>query len=252
MENSVINNDIAISVENVSVKFNLAMAKYDGLKEYVISLLKGQVLYQEFQALKDVSFTVKKGESLGIVGFNGSGKSTLLKVIAGILRPDKGSAKVNGTIAPLIELGAGFDANLTAKENIFFNGALRAIEKKYIEEKYDEIVDFAELHDFIDVPIKNFSSGMRARLGFATAIMFDPDVLIADEVLSTGDYKFKAKCEAKIDQIRKNGATILFVSHHASQVQKVCTNAIWLDKGKIIMEGSSSQVCQAYENHGKK
>lgn len=252
MENSVINNDIAISVENVSVKFNLAMAKYDGLKEYVISLLKGQVLYQEFQALKDVSFTVKKGESLGIVGFNGSGKSTLLKVIAGILRPDKGSAKVNGTIAPLIELGAGFDANLTAKENIFFNGALRAIEKKYIEEKYDEIVDFAELHDFIDVPIKNFSSGMRARLGFATAIMFDPDVLIADEVLSTGDYKFKAKCEAKINQIRKNGATILFVSHHASQVQKVCTNAIWLDKGKIIMEGSSSQVCQAYENHGKK
>lgn len=251
MENSVIN-DIAISVENVSVKFNLAMAKYDGLKEYVISLLKGQVLYQEFKALKDVSFTVKKGESLGIVGFNGSGKSTLLKVIAGILRPDKGSAKVYGTIAPLIELGAGFDANLTAKENIFFNGALRAIPKKKIQEKYDEIVDFAELHDFIDVPIKNFSSGMRARLGFATAIMFDPDVLIADEVLSTGDYKFKAKCEAKINQIRQNGATILFVSHSASQVQKVCTNAIWLDKGKIIMEGSSSQVCQAYENHGKK
>ena len=186
------------------------------------------------------------------MGFNGSGKSTLLKVIAGILRPDKGRAKVYGTIAPLIELGAGFDANLTAKENIFFNSALRAIPKKKIQEKYDEIVDFAELHDFIDVPIKNFSSGMRARLGFATAIMFDPDVLIADEVLSTGDYKFKAKCEAKINQIRQNGATILFVSHSASQVQKVCTNAIWLDKGKIIMEGSSSQVCQAYENHGKK
>lgn len=252
MEKNIIDENIAIKVENVSVKFNLAMAKYDGLKEYVISLLKGQVLYQEFQALKDVSFTVKKGESLGIVGFNGSGKSTLLKVIAGILSPDKGSAEVNGTIAPLIELGAGFDANLTAKENIFFNGALRAIPRDYIDEKYDEIVDFAEIHDFIDVPIKNFSSGMRARLGFATAIMFDPDVLIADEVLSTGDYRFKAKCEAKINQIRKNGATILFVSHHAKQVEQVCTDAIWLDKGKIIMQGKSKEVCQAYENRGKK
>ena len=252
MEKNIIDENIAIKVENVSVKFNLAMAKYDGLKEYIISLFKGQVLYQEFQALKDVSFTVKKGESLGIVGFNGSGKSTLLKVIAGILRPDEGSAEVYGTIAPLIELGAGFDANLTAKENIFFNGALRAIKKEYIDEKYEEIVDFAEIHDFIDVPIKNFSSGMRARLGFATAIMFDPDILIADEVLSTGDYRFKAKCEAKIEQMRKNGATILFVSHSAKQVEQVCTDAIWLDKGKIIMQGKSKEVCLAYEKHGKK
>ncbi len=242
-----LDDNIAIKVENVSVKFNLAMAKYDGLKEYMISLFKGQVLYQEFQALKDVSFTVNKGDSLGIVGFNGSGKSTLLKVIAGILRPDEGKATVNGEIAPLIELGAGFDHNLTARENIYFNGALRAINKKVIEEKYDAIVDFAEIHDFIDVPIKNFSSGMRARLGFATAIMFDPDVLIADEVLSTGDYKFKAKCEAKIDEMRKNGVTILFVSHSASQVEKVCSKAIWLDKGKIIMQGTSKEVCQAYE-----
>lgn len=252
MKDNILDNDIAIKVENVSVKFNLAMAKYDGLKEYIISLFKGQVLYQEFQALKDISFTVKKGESLGIVGFNGSGKSTLLKVIAGILRPDEGKAKVYGTVAPLIELGAGFDANLTAKENIYFNGALRAIPRKQIEEKYDEIVDFAEIHDFIDVPIKNFSSGMRARLGFATAIMFDPDVLIADEVLSTGDYKFKAKCEANIKQMRENGATILFVSHNAKQVQEVCTDAIWLDKGKIIMQGKSSEVCKAYEEYGKK
>lgn len=242
-----LDDNIAIKVENVSVKFNLAMAKYDGLKEYMISLFKGQVLYQEFQALKDVSFTVNKGDSLGIVGFNGSGKSTLLKVIAGILRPDEGKATVNGEIAPLIELGAGFDHNLTARENIYFNGALRAINKKVIEEKYDAIVDFAEIHDFIDVPIKNFSSGMRARLGFATAIMFDPDVLIADEVLSTGDYKFKAKCEAKIDEMRKNGVTILFVSHSASQVEKVCSKAIWLDKGKIIMQGTSKEVCSAYE-----
>lgn len=242
-----LDDNIAIKVENVSVKFNLAMAKYDGLKEYMISLFKGQILYQEFQALKDVSFTVNKGDSLGIVGFNGSGKSTLLKVIAGILRPDEGKATVNGEIAPLIELGAGFDHNLTARENIYFNGALRAINKKVIEEKYDAIVDFAEIHDFIDVPIKNFSSGMRARLGFATAIMFDPDVLIADEVLSTGDYKFKAKCEAKIDEMRKNGVTILFVSHSASQVEKVCSKAIWLDKGKIIMQGTSKEVCQAYE-----
>ena len=242
-----LDDNIAIKVENVSVKFNLAMAKYDGLKEYMISLFKGQVLYQEFQALKDVSFTVNKGDSLGIVGFNGSGKSTLLKVIAGILRPDEGKATVNGEIAPLIELGAGFDHNLTARENIYFNGALRAINKKVIEEKYDAIVDFAEIHDFIDVPIKNFSSGMRARLGFATAIMFDPDVLIADEVLSTGDYKFKAKCEAKIDEMRKNGVTILFVSHSASQVEKVCSKAMWLDKGKIIMQGTSKEVCQAYE-----
>lgn len=242
-----LDDNIAIKVENVSVKFNLAMAKYDGLKEYMISLFKGQVLYQEFQALKDVSFTVNKGDSLGIVGFNGSGKSTLLKVIAGILRPDEGKATVNGEIAPLIELGAGFDHNLTARENIYFNGALRAINKKVIEEKYDAIVDFAEIHDFIDVPIKNFSSGMRARLGFATAIMFDPDVLIADEVLSTGDYRFQAKCEAKIDEMRKNGVTILFVSHSASQVEKVCSKAIWLDKGKIIMQGTSKEVCSAYE-----
>lgn len=244
-----LDDNIAIKVENVSVRFNLAMAKYDGLKEYMISLLKGQVLYQEFQALKNVSFTVNKGDSLGIVGFNGSGKSTLLKVIAGILRPDEGKATVNGEIAPLIELGAGFDHNLTARENIYFNGALRAINKKVIEEKYDAIVDFAEIHDFIDVPIKNFSSGMRARLGFATAIMFDPDVLIADEVLSTGDYRFQAKCEAKIDEMRKNGVTILFVSHSASQVEKVCSKAIWLDKGKIIMQGTSKEVCSAYEKN---
>lgn len=244
--------NIIIDVKNVSLVFNLSAIKYDSLKEYIISLIKGQVLYQEFQALKDVSFTVKKGESLGIVGFNGSGKSTLLKVIAGILQPDKGSARVYGTIAPLIELGAGFDGNLTARENIYFNGALRAIKKEYIDEKYEEIVEFAEIHDFIDVPIKNFSSGMRARLGFATAIMFDPDVLIADEVLSTGDYRFKAKCEAKINQMRENGATILFVSHSARQVEQVCTNAIWLDKGKIIMQGTSKEVCLAYEQHGKK
>ena len=244
--------NIAIDVKNVSVKFNLAMAKYDGLKEYVINLIKGRVLYQEFQALKDVSFQVAKGEALGIVGFNGSGKSTLLKVIAGILRPDSGKAKVYGSIAPLIELGAGFDHNLTAKENIFVNGAHRAIPRKKIQEKYDEIVDFAELHDFIDVPIKNFSSGMRARLGFAAAIMFDPDVLIADEVLSTGDYKFKAKCETKINQMRKNGLTILFVSHHAAQVKNVCSKAIWLDKGQIKMHGNTDEVCKAYENSNKK
>lgn len=244
--------NIAIKVQNISVKFNLAMAKYDGLKEYVISLLKGQVLYQEFQALKDISFIVEKGESLGIVGLNGSGKSTLLKVIAGILRADKGKVEIYGNIAPLIELGAGFDANLTAKENIFFNGALRAIPKKRIQDKYDEIVEFAELHDFIDVPIKNFSSGMRARLGFATAIMFDPDILIADEVLSTGDYRFKAKCEAKINQMRKNGVTILFVSHNAEQVKKVCSRAIWLEKGVIKMQGKADDICNAYEKNNIK
>lgn len=243
--------NIVIDVQNVSIKFNLAMAKYDGFKEYFINLIKGKVLYQEFQALSNVSFNVEKGEALGIIGYNGSGKSTLLKVIAGILKSDSGKIKINGVIAPLIELGAGFDNNLTAKENIFFNGALRAIPRKKIEERYEEIVDFAEIHDFIDVPIKNFSSGMRARLGFASAVMFEPDILIADEVLSVGDYLFKAKCEAKINKMRENGVTIIFVSHSASQIQNVCTRAIWLDKGQIKMQGNVEEICNAYANDKK-
>lgn len=248
---SKLDNNIAIEVNNISVKYNLAIEKYDGLKEYVINMLKGNVMYQEFIALSDVSLQVKKGEALGVVGYNGSGKSTLLKVIAGILRPNSGKVIVNGVMAPLIELGAGFDGNLTARENIYFNGALRAINKKLIEEKYDEIVEFAELHQFIDVPIKNFSSGMRSRLGFATAIMFDPDILIADEVLSTGDFKFREKCEAKIAQLQSNGATILFVSHNAKQVQSVCSRAVWIHKGKKILEGPVDEVCSAYENSSK-
>ena len=240
----------AIEVNNICKRFKIYHDKAYTLKDRILFWHRNR--YEVKWVLENISFNVKKGESLGIIGKNGSGKSTLLKILTKIIYPDKGSIKMNGRVAGLLELGAGFHPDLSGRDNVYINASIFGLSKKEIDKKFQEIVDFAEIHDFIDVPIKNFSSGMRARLGFATAIMFDPDVLIADEVLSTGDYRFKAKCEAKINQIRKNGATILFVSHHAKQVEQVCTNAIWLDKGKIIMQGKSKEVCQAYENRGKK
>lgn len=239
---------IKISVNDVWIRFNLASECVDNIKEYVIKMLKRQLMFQEFMALKGISFEVKAGESWGFVGTNGSGKSTLLKTISGILKPYKGSVQVNGTISPLIELGAGFDGNLTARENIFLNGAVLGYSEKFLKEKFDEIVDFAELRDFLDVPIKNFSSGMAARLGFAIATTVKPDILICDEVLAVGDFKFQEKCEQRMDELLSGGTTLLFVSHSIEQVKRMCQKAIWIDHGEMKMIGSAEEVCNVYSN----
>ncbi|MBR5521491.1 MAG: ABC transporter ATP-binding protein [Oscillospiraceae bacterium] len=235
-----------ISVNNVSMRFNLATEKVDSLKEYFIKLTKGSLKFEEFWALKDVSIDVMPGDFYGLVGLNGSGKSTLLKTIAGVLKPTKGSVTVGGTIAPLIELGAGFDMDLTARENIYLNGAVLGFSKKFMDEHFQEIVDFSELHNFLDVPLKNYSSGMVARIAFAIATVTDPDILIADEVLAVGDYTFQQKCEKRMKQLIDNGTTVLFVSHSIEQVKSLCNKATWLEHGKIIMSGDAQTVCDEY------
>ncbi|MBQ3497698.1 MAG: ABC transporter ATP-binding protein [Clostridia bacterium] len=237
----------AVKVENVSILFNLSKEKVDNIKEYFIKLVTRKLHYNEFWALTDVSFEIEEGERLGILGFNGAGKSTMLKVIAGVLKPTKGSVKVNGVIAPLLELGAGFDLNYTGAENIYLYGATMGYSRKYIEERYDEIVEFSELGEFIDVPVKNYSSGMRARLGFAIATAVEPEVLILDEVLSVGDAKFRIKSENKIKSMFDKGVTVLFVSHNTAQVRRLCTKAILLDHGKIIANGEVNEVCDLYD-----
>jgi len=238
--------DIAIRVDHVTIRFNMATEKVDNLKEYVIKLLKRQLMFQEFLAVKDVSFDIKRGEAWALVGTNGSGKSTILKAISGILRPYTGTIQINGNIAPLIELGAGFDPNLTARENIYLNGTVLGHSKKYMDEHFSEIVDFAELWDFLDSPIKNFSSGMKARLGFSVATMVYPDILIVDEILSVGDYKFKQKCQARMAEMMAGGTTLLYVSHDIATVRNLCTHAIWIDKGVIRQMGEVQSVCDAY------
>lgn len=240
--------NIAIQVKNVTVRFNMASEKIDNLKEYFVKLMKRELMFQEFLALKNVDFTVKKGEAWGIVGTNGSGKSTLLKLICGILKPYKGEVYINGNIAPLIELGAGFDGDLTARENIFLNGAVLGFSKKYMQEHFDEIVDFAELHDFLDMPIKNYSSGMAARLGFSIATVIKPEILIVDEVLSVGDYAFQQKCEKRMHELLKDGTTLLYVSHSIDSVKEICNHALWLNKGNVKASGEVEEVCNAYMN----
>ncbi|NLB35858.1 MAG: ABC transporter ATP-binding protein [Clostridiales bacterium] len=237
----------AVKVDNVSVMFNLNKEQIDNIKEYFIKLLKRQLHFNEFWALQEVSFTIEKGERLGVLGLNGAGKSTLLKVVAGVLKPSMGTVMVDGVIAPLLELGAGFDQNYSGKENIFLYGATMGYSRKYIQEKYDEILDFSELHDFIDVPVKNYSSGMRARLGFSIATAVNPEVLIVDEVLSVGDAKFRKKSEAKIVSMFEKGITVLFVSHNTDQVRRLCNKAILLDKGKVIASGTANEVCDIYD-----
>ena len=238
---------VIIDVKNVTIRFNLANQKVDNLKEYVIRLIKKELMFQEFLAVKNVSFQIKQGEAWGIIGTNGSGKSTLLKAVSGILKPYKGSIKINGSIAPLIELGAGFDPELTARENIYLNGCVLGHTDKYMREHFDEIVEFAELHEFLDSPIKNYSSGMKARLGFAIATMNVPDILILDEVLAVGDYKFQEKSFHRMEEILHSGATVLFVSHSVEQVRKICKKALWLSNVEMKMFGDSEMVCQAYE-----
>lgn len=243
--------DYAIEVDNLTIRFNLASEKVDNLKEYVIKLVKKELIFQEFLALQDVSLKVKKGEAWALIGVNGSGKSTLLKAISGILKPYKGTIKVNGEIAPLIELGAGFDSNLTARENIYLNGTVLGNSKKFMDEHFDEIVDFAELWDFLDTPIKNFSSGMSARLGFSIATMVKPDILIVDEILAVGDFLFQQKCMDRMSKLMGSGTTLLFVSHNIGTVKKICDHALWLDKGHVKMSGEVEEVCKAYSEFGK-
>jgi hypothetical protein len=235
-----------IEVKDATVRFNIASERIDNLKEYFIKLVKKELMFKEFLALKNINFSVKQGEAWGIVGTNGSGKSTLLKLICGILKPYRGSVSINGSIAPLIELGAGFDGDLTARENVFLNGAVLGYSDKFMKEHFDEIIDFAELWDFLDMPIKNYSSGMSARLGFAIATMVRPDILICDEVLSVGDYAFQKKCEKRMNEMREQGTTLLFVSHSIEAVREVCDKVLWINKGEKVMEGLAQDVCEAY------
>ncbi len=241
------NNDIVIKVTNATVRFNKATESYNGLKEYVIKMLKGELMFQEFLALKDINLEIRKGEAWGFIGTNGSGKSTLLKLICGIVKPYKGKVEVEGSIAPLIELGAGFDPDLTARENIFLNGALLGHKKSFMQQHFDEIIEFSELQDFIDVPVKNFSSGMAARLGFSIATIVQPDILIVDEVLAVGDSAFQEKCKNRMEEMLSSGVTLLFVSHSIEQVKTLCKKAIWIDKGVARAYGDIDDVVRQYE-----
>ncbi|MCD8220947.1 MAG: ABC transporter ATP-binding protein [Clostridiales bacterium] len=224
----------------------MASEKIDNLKEYFVKLVKRELLFQEFFALQDVSFEVKRGEAWGLVGVNGSGKSTLLKLICGILKPYQGYVEINGSIAPLIELGAGFDGELTATENIYLNGAVLGYSKAFMDSHYDEIVEFAELRDFMNMPIKNYSSGMAARLGFAIATIVRPEILIVDEVLAVGDAAFQEKCQRRMQEMLAGGTTLLFVSHAIEDVRALCDHALWLQKGKMMRKGEVNEVCDAY------
>lgn len=239
--------DVAISVQNVTMSFNLNKEKVDNLKEYVIKLISHKLEYKKFYALQNISFDVKKGEHLAILGFNGAGKSTLLKTIVGVYKPSSGKVEKQGVIAPLLELGAGFDPNYSGKENIFLYGAILGYTREYIQSKYDEIVEFSELGKFINVPLKNYSSGMRARLGFSIATAVEPDVLILDEVLSVGDAKFRTKSLKKVQSMFEKGVTVIFVSHSIEQVKAICDTAILLDHGKIIAKGDVEEVSDIYD-----
>ena len=238
---------LAMKVDHVSMRFNLSSEKVDNIKEYVIKMIKKELMFQEFWALRDISFEVKKGDRVGIMGLNGAGKSTLLKIVSGVLKATEGTVTTNGKIAPLLELGAGFDKQYTGAENIFLYGAMLGYSKEFLEEKYDEIVEFSELGDFINVPVKNYSSGMRSRLGFSVATIVEPDILILDEVLSVGDAKFRKKCEKRVQDMFDQGVTVLFVSHSAPQVLRMCNKGILLEHGQLIAQGTAEDVVSFYE-----
>ena len=239
--------DYAIEVNDVTMIFNIANEQLNNLKEYFIKLMRHELFFKEFRALDHVSFKVRRGEVVGLVGTNGSGKSTMLKCIAGVLEPSMGSVSVRGNIAPLIELGAGFDPELTARENIYLNGALLGYTRQFIDDHLQDIIDFAELESFMDMPLKNYSSGMVARIAFAIATVTEPDVLIVDETLSVGDVFFQQKCEDRIRHFIESGVvTELFVSHSMDQVERICQRAIWIEKGVQRMDGPVAEVCEAY------
>ena len=237
-----------ITVKDVSMKFDLGIEKENSFKVKFISLFdrKRRKKKEYFWALKNVSFDVKKGEVVGLIGSNGAGKSTMLKVVSGVMKPTKGSVTVEGTIAPMIELGAGFDMELTARENIYLNGAVLGYSEKFIDEKFNEIVEFSELKDFLDVPVKNFSSGMIAKLAFSISTLVSPDVLIVDEILSVGDIKFQEKSLNKMMELIKGGTTVLYVSHSLESIKELCNRVIWLDHGEIVKIGDSKKVCEEY------
>lgn len=241
--------DTIIDVNDVTMRFNLAEEKTETIKEYFVKLVSGKLHFNEFFALKNVSFQVKRGEAVALIGKNGSGKSTILKILAGVMYPTKGSVTVNGSIAPLIELGAGFDIELTARENIYLNGAILGHDRKFMDQHFEEIVEFSELREFLDVPLKNFSSGMVARLGFSIATVIKADILIVDEVLAVGDFRFQQKCKAKIAQVLESGTTLLFVSHSKEQVMELCPKAAWLDHGNLMAFGNTKEVYDLYEKH---
>ena len=245
--NKQIGDNVAVKVEHVSMEFKITKDKIDTLKEYVIRTIKRNKKEKEkIRVLDDISFEVYKGDKLGILGFNGAGKSTLLKILAGIYEPTYGKITINGKVAPLLELSAGFDKNYTGKNNIYLNGAFLSMDKEFLDEKFDEIVEFSELGEFINYPVKNYSSGMRAKLGFSIATLIQPDILIVDEILSVGDIKFRKKSSEKINELMAEGVTVLLVSHSIGQIRKICDKCIWIDNGKIVMEGPADEVCDAY------
>ncbi|MFR5876084.1 MAG: ABC transporter ATP-binding protein [Eubacterium sp.] len=252
MEDMDIKDDVAISVSHLTMKFNLNKEKVDNLKEYMIRLVKGKLEYKKFVALDDINFELKKGDRLAILGLNGAGKSTLLKTIVGVYKPTEGTVFKQGVIAPLLELGAGFDPNYSGRENIYLYGAILGYSREYLDGKIDEIINFSELGHFIEVPVKNYSSGMRARLGFSIATAVDPDILILDEVLSVGDAKFRKKSLAKVQSMFDHGVTVLFVSHNITQVKTICNKAILLEHGKIIAQGDVDDVASVYEEKTSK
>ena len=237
-----------IQAENISMRYLMSYDRVKSIKEYLVQLVKGKIKYEEFWALREVSFTIQQGEIVGLIGHNGAGKSTLLKVISGILKPTCGTVKVNGNVVPMLELGSGFDYDLTGRENIFLNGAILGYSEKYLKEKYDEIVAFSELGKFIDIPIRNYSSGMMMRLAFSIATVVDPDILIVDEILSVGDAAFQEKSKHRMLELMGGGTTVLFVSHSLEQIREMCSRVVWLDHGTVKMDGDPQKVCDAYES----
>ena len=237
-----------IKINNVSMRFNLGIEKNFSFKSLFISVFKKKKTKKtvDFWALKDITFEIKKGEVIGLVGCNGAGKSTLLKIISGVIKPTKGKIEINGIISPMIELGAGFDAELTARENIYLNGAVLGYSEKFLKEKFDDIVEFSELKEFLDVPIRNFSSGMVAKLAFSISTIVNPEILIVDEILSVGDIKFQEKSKNKMKELIKGGTTVVYVSHALESIREICTKVIWLNNGQIVMVGDTNKVCDAY------
>lgn len=242
------NKENAVELRNIEMHFNMSKEKLESFKEYFIKLAKRQLMFEDFKALDGVSFDIKKGDVFGIVGLNGSGKSTTLKIISGILKPTKGTVETSGVIAPLIELGAGFDMELTARENIYLNGSVLGYSRKFMNEKFDDIVAFSEMEQFLDTPMKNYSSGMVARIGFAIATVTTPDILIVDEILAVGDFLFQKKCEERINAMMNDNTTVIIVSHSIEQIERLCKHCVWIDKGKVRMIGETQEVCDAYKN----